>query len=101
MPYNLAYTCIPGVKANSTGLASSQYLIGKLSTTGGNNVKGQILIAHRDMWKVGYRRNFTIEVDRLIQKRQLVLVASLRIAVAARGTRSTAKHTAVGVSITV
>lgn len=34
MPYNLSYVCIPGVKANSTGLASSQYLVGKLSTTG-------------------------------------------------------------------
>lgn len=34
MPYNLNYVCLPGVKANSTGLASSQYLIGKLSSTG-------------------------------------------------------------------
>ena len=34
MPYNTFYECIPGVKANSTGLASSQYLIGKLTSTG-------------------------------------------------------------------
>jgi hypothetical protein len=33
MPYNMQYTCIPGVYANSTGLATSQYLAGHLSTT--------------------------------------------------------------------
>lgn len=92
------YAGIPVIPTSAISLTEAD---GKLSTTGASNVKGQIVIAHRDMWKVGYRRNFTIEVDRLIQKRQLVLVASLRIAVAARGTRSSAKHTAVGVSITV
>lgn len=92
------YAGIPVIPSSAIALTEAD---GKLSTTGGNNIKGQLLIAHRDMWKVGYRRQFAIEVDRLIQKRQLVLVASLRIAVGCRGTRSTAKHTAVGVSITV
>jgi hypothetical protein len=35
-----------------------------------------------------------MEFDRFIQTRKLVLVASYRIAVGSRGTRSTAKHTA-------
>lgn len=67
---------------------------GKVSTTAGNNDEGQIAIFHRDMWKVGFRRQLLIEIDRLIQKRQMVMVVSFRIAVAARGTRSTAVHTA-------
>jgi HK97 family phage major capsid protein len=67
---------------------------GKVSTTAGNNDEGQIAIFHRDMWKVGFRRQLLIEIDRLIQKRQMVMVVSFRIAVAARGTRSTATHTA-------
>jgi hypothetical protein len=46
------------------------------------------------MWKVAFKRQLTIEVDRNIQKRQFIMVVSFRIAVAARGTRSTEKHTA-------
>lgn len=92
------YAGIPVIPTSSVPLTEAD---GKVSTTGGNNTKGQLLIAHRDMWKVGFKRNFTIEVDRLIQKRQMVLVASFRIAVAARGARASATHTAVGVSITV
>lgn len=38
MAYNLEYVSIPGLTANSTGLASSQYLIGKLASTAGKVV---------------------------------------------------------------
>ena len=57
---------------------------GKQSTTGGNNDEGQIALVNRNMWKVGYRRNLMIEVDRDIRKRVFYMVASYRIAVAAR-----------------
>lgn len=67
---------------------------GKQSVTAANNDEGQIAIFHRDMWKVGFKRQLTIEVDRNIQKRQFIMVNSFRIAVAARGTRSSAVHTA-------
>jgi HK97 family phage major capsid protein len=67
---------------------------GKISTTAGNNDEGQIGLFHRDMWRVGYRRQLLIEIDRDIKKRQFVMVVSFRIAVAARGTRSSAVHTA-------
>lgn len=67
---------------------------GKISTTAGNNDEGQIAIIHRDMWRVGFRRQLLFELYRDIQKRSLVMVASYRIAVACRGTRSTATHTA-------
>jgi hypothetical protein len=53
------------------------------------------------MWRVGFRRQLLVEVDRLIQKRQLVMVVSFRIAVAAHGARASAGHTAVGYNITV
>ena len=79
-------------------LVSGQYPTseadGKVSTTAGNNAKGGLSCYHRDFWKVGFRRQLLIEVDKLIQKRQMVMVSSFRIAVAAHGTRSTAKHTA-------
>lgn len=67
---------------------------GKLSTTPANNDEGQIAIFHRDMWRVGFRRQLLIEIDRNIQKRQFIMVVSFRIAAAARGTRSSAIHTA-------
>lgn len=66
---------------------------GKISTTPANNDEGQIAFFHRDMWKVGFRRELLIEVDRDIQKRQFIMVVSFRIAVAARGTRASAVHT--------
>lgn len=65
-----------------------------------NDTKGTLLVFHRDMWKVGFRRQLLIELDRNIQKRQFLMVVSFRIAVAARGTRSTQQHSAVGYNIT-
>jgi hypothetical protein len=66
---------------------------GKQSTTAANNDEGQIAIVHRDMWKVAFKRQLMIEIDRNIQKRQFIMVVSFRVSVAARGTRSTATHT--------
>jgi len=66
---------------------------GKQSTTAALNDEGQIALLHRDMWRVGFRRQLMIEIDRNIQKRQFVMVVSFRIAIAARGTRSSAIHT--------
>jgi hypothetical protein len=51
-------------------------------------------IVNRSQWKVGYRRDVQIEVDRDIQKRQMIMVVSYRVAIGARGTRSSATHTA-------
>lgn len=38
MPFNTDYKTIPGLQANSTGLASSQYLFVKLASTAGRVV---------------------------------------------------------------
>jgi hypothetical protein len=91
------YRGIPIIPSASMPLTEAD---GKVSTTAGNNVKGQISIYNRNFWRVGFRRGLTIEVDRLIQKRQLIMVVSFRIAIGAHGTRSTAKHTAGVYNIT-
>jgi hypothetical protein len=64
---------------------------------------GQILGYNRNFWRVGFRRGLTIEVDRLIQRRLLVMVTSFRIAIATWGVRTSsgASHTAVGYNITL
>lgn len=92
------YRGIPVIPSASVPLTEAD---GKVSTTGGNNTKGQIVAYNRNLWRVGFRRQLLVEVDRLIQKRQLVMVVSFRIAVAAHGARASAKHTAVGYNITV
>ena len=86
-----AYSGIPIVVSGAMAEAEDD---GKLSTTAASNDEGQIAIYHRDMWRVGFKRDLMIEIDRNIQKRQFVMVVSFRIAAAARGTRSSAVHTA-------
>jgi len=78
-----------------TGAMAETDTDGKYTTTSPatNDVYGTIAIYHRNDWRVGFRRQLLIEMDRLIQKRQFVMVASFRIAVACRGVRSTATHT--------
>jgi HK97 family phage major capsid protein len=67
---------------------------GKVSTTAGNNTLGSVSCFNRRMWRLGFRRGVSIEVDRDIQKRSYIMVASFRIAVGTRGTRSANTHTA-------
>lgn len=85
-----SYRGIPIVVSASGPLTEAD---GKKSNTAGNNTLGQISIVNRTMWYAGFRREVLIEVDRDIQKRQWIMVTSVRPAVAAHGTRSTAKHT--------
>lgn len=67
---------------------------GKVSDTASNNTLGSTSCLNRRMWRLGFRRNVMIEVDRDIQKRQFIMVASFRIAVGTRGTRASNTHTA-------
>ncbi|MBK8772628.1 MAG: phage major capsid protein [Rhizobiales bacterium] len=85
-----AYRGIPIIVSAS---ASKTEADGKVSTTAGNNTLGQISIINRNLWYAGFRRQLIIEVDKLIQKRQYIMVTSIRMAVAAHGTRSTNTHT--------
>jgi HK97 family phage major capsid protein len=93
-----AYRGIPIIVSASAPLTEAD---GKVSTTAGNNTLGQFVVYNRNTWYAGFNRDLLIETDRLIQKRQYIMVTSLRMAVAAHGTRSTAKHTAMGFNVLV
>ena len=71
-------------------------------TDGGNDADtGRLLIVNRGQWRVGYKRELSIETVRDPQKRQNVMVVSFRIALQERsGSRSTASHTALQYNIT-
>ena len=50
-------------------------------TSGGNGADtGRILVVNRNMYRLGFKRELMIESERDIQKRQTVLVASMRVA---------------------
>jgi HK97 family phage major capsid protein len=91
-----AYRGIPLIASSQHRLAQDD---GKLNAA--SNTKGSITAYNRMMWKAGFRRQLLIEADREIQNRMLVMVSSFRVAVAARGTRSTNVHTAGIRNITV
>ena len=70
-------------------------------TDGVTGITGRILAANRSQWRVGFRRELSIETERDIQKRQNVMVVSMRIALSERsGSRSTATHTALQYNVT-
>lgn len=52
---------------------------GKVSTTGGNNTKGQVAAFNRRGFKVGWRRRVMVETERLPGRDQTRIVYSLRM----------------------
>lgn len=52
---------------------------GKVSTTGGNNTKGQVVTFNRRGFKVGWRRHVRLETERIPATDQNRIVASLRL----------------------
>ena len=85
------YQGIPVIVSASQPLAEAD---GKVSATASNNTLGTMSIFNRNMWGVGFRRQLMIEVAWDMDKRVFRMVASFRIAVGCRGTRSSATHTA-------
>ena len=74
---------------------------GKVSDGGNANTKGRLLITNRTQWRLGFRSELLIETTRDIQKRQNIMVVSMRLAFMERtGSRSTATHTALQYNIT-
>ncbi|MEU7904117.1 hypothetical protein [Actinoplanes sp. NPDC049118] len=70
---------------------------GKVSTTGGNNIKGQVAAVNTRGYKVGWRRRVMVETERLPGRDQTRIVYSLRLGMgrftptgAASGIESTA-----------
>ena len=74
---------------------------GKVTDAGNVTSTGRILVVNRSQWRIGFRRELSIETERDIQKRQNVMVVSMRVAFDERsGSRSTATHTALQYNIT-
>ena len=75
---------------------------GKVTDGGNGNTKGRLLAVNRTQWRLGFRRELMIETTRDIQKRQNVMVVSMRLAFMERtGARASATHTALQYNITV
>ncbi len=75
---------------------------GKVSASGVGNDTGRLLLVNRTQWRKGFKRELLIEAERDVQKRQNVMVVSMRVAFAERtGDRATATHTALQYNITV
>ena len=77
---------------------------GKLSTTGSNNVKGQVATVNRRGSVIGWRRHVKLETERLPARDQTRLVYSLRLGFgqfSPTGARSAIEHCDVIYDITV
>ena len=66
----------PVISTMAMGLTEAD---GKISTTGANNTKGQLIAFNRNAFKVGLKRNITIELERMPGMQQSRLVASFRL----------------------
>ncbi len=74
---------------------------GKVTSAGNATDTGRILCLNTTQWRVGFRRQITVETDREPGKGQTTMYVSFRIALSERtGTRSTATHTALAYHIT-
>ncbi len=89
---------IPVIVSEQMRLADAD---GKVTSGGNANTKGRLLIVNRSQWRVGFKRELTIETVRDAQKRQNIMVVSFRIALQERsGDRTRATHTALQFNIT-
>ena len=77
---------------------------GKISNTGANNTKGQLVAFNRNAFKVGIRKDITLELERMPGMQQSRLVASFRLGFgryAPSGSVSSIEGAAVLYNITV
>ena len=88
----------PLIVSEQMRLASAN---GKVHSNSDQNTAGRVLAVNTSQWRVGFRREMSIETERVLQKRQNVMVVSLRLAFAERtGQRESATHTALQYNVT-
>ena len=88
----------PVIQSEQMRLADTD---GKVTDSGNATSTGRILCVNTTQWRVGFRRQITVEPYREPGKGQTTLYVSFRIALTERtGTRSTATHTALVYDIT-
>ena len=84
---------VPVIVSEQLRLADSD---GKVTSDGNVADTGRLLLVNRTQWRKGFKRELLIETERDIQKRQNVMVVSMRVAFAERsGDRANATHTAL------
>ena len=89
---------IPVLVSEQIALADTDGLV---TDSGNAEDNGSLLIVNRTQWRQGFRRDFTIDTDRNISKRQTEIVLSFRHALIERtGARGSATHTAMQFNIT-
>jgi hypothetical protein len=89
---------IPVIVSEQMALADTD---GKVTDAGNVTDTGRLLITNRTQWRLGFRRELMVETTRDIQKRQNIMVISMRLAFMERsGNRTTATHTALQYNIT-
>lgn len=89
---------IPVIVSEQLALADTD---GKVTAAGNGTDTGRLLLVNRTQWRKGFKRELLIETDRDVQKRQNVMVVSMRVAFAERsGARSAATHTALQYNVT-
>ena len=89
---------IPVIVSEQMKLADTD---GKVTDAGNGTDTGRLLAVNRGQWRVGFKRELSIETVRDPQKRQNIMVVSFRIALQERtGSRSTATHMALQYNIT-
>ena len=84
-------------------IVSEQMLLadtdGKVTSGGNGADTGRVLAVNRNMYRLGFKRELMIESERDIQKRQTVLVASMRVAF--KGRMDNASDTAVALQYNI
>lgn len=83
---------IPWIRSDQMRVSSAG---GRVSSTTSLNTTGNVLLVNTTQWRVGFRRQITMETDREAGRGQTTLYVSFRIGFTERtGTRSSATHTA-------
>jgi HK97 family phage major capsid protein len=82
-----------GIPVIPTNVFAKTNATGKTANSASNTL-GSLYCYHNNMWTVGFPRTLMIETWRDVQKRQLIMVVSYRIAIGCFGTRASAQHTA-------
>lgn len=89
---------IYGVDVLTTGFMGKANTAGKISNTGSNNTRGQVLALYAPYWAFGWKRNMRFETDRDIASGATIAVLSMRFGFQPRGADASAITYNVGIS---
>lgn len=73
-----------GIPVLMSGFLALSNTAGKISATAGNNTKGQILAVYAPYWAFVFKRNITIEMERIPNSESFAFYGSMRFALKRR-----------------